>query len=102
MHTQYNVLVVDDDEDDQFLIRQAFEDDSKLFSLQFATDGTDVLEKIKAPKMLPDLILLDLNMPKMSGFDVLTHLEGSEEYRHIPVIIFSTSQIRQTWRKPIS
>nr|WP_298935581.1 response regulator [uncultured Dyadobacter sp.] len=102
MHTHYNVLVVDDDEDDQFLIRQAFEDDAKLFSTSFCHRWHRCAGKIKAPKRLPDLILLDLNMPKMSGFDVLTHLKGSEEYRHIPVIIFSTSQIRQTWRKPIS
>lgn len=89
MKTQYNILMVDDDEDDQLLIKDAFEDDSKLFNIQFANNGTDVLEKIPAPEFLPDLILLDLNMPKMSGFEVLRHLKGSSDYKHVPIIVFT-------------
>lgn len=91
MKTTFNVLIVDDDEDDQYLIKSAFEDDSNVFNLQFARDGTDVLENIQAPQFLPDLVLLDLNMPKINGFDVLSHLKRSPLYRHVPVIILTTS-----------
>lgn len=91
MHRPFNILVVDDDEDDQFLIRTAFEAVSDRYTLQFATDGTNVLERIKSPQFLPDLILLDLNMPIMSGFDVLKHLKNSPTYSHIPVVILTTS-----------
>ncbi|MBD2753104.1 response regulator [Spirosoma validum] len=91
MKTFFNVLIVDDDEDDQFLIKSAFLKNSSQFNLRFATDGTDVLEKIENTQFLPDLILLDLNMPVMNGFDVLKHLKSSTLYRHVPVIILTTS-----------
>lgn len=91
MKTQFNVLVIDDDEDDQYLIRQAFENDSKAFNLQFASDGTDVLENIEAPTFLPDLVLLDLNMPVINGFEVLRHFRDSPNYKHVPVVVLTTS-----------
>ena len=87
----YNILIVDDDEDDQFLIKTAFERDSSQYNLQFATDGRDVLENISSPQVLPDLILLDLNMPIMNGFDVLKHLKSSSSYRHVPIVVLTTS-----------
>ncbi|MBD2703219.1 response regulator [Spirosoma sp. BT702] len=87
----YNVLIVDDDEDDQYLIRTAFERASNHYNLQFATDGTDVLEGIESPQFLPDLVLLDLNMPIISGFEVLKHLKTSPLYRHVPVVVLTTS-----------
>ncbi|GAB3697869.1 response regulator [Spirosoma flavus] len=88
----YNVLIVDDDEDDQYLIRTAFEKDSLQYNLQFATNGTDVLEKIESPRFLPDLVLLDLNMPIINGFDVLKHMKTSPLYRHIPIVVLTTSE----------
>lgn len=91
MRKQFNLLIVDDDEDDKFLIRQAFEDDSKVYHLQFATDGADALEKVKSRQSMPDLILLDLNMPRMGGLEVLAHLRNSPLHKRIPIIIFSTS-----------
>ncbi|QMW06716.1 response regulator [Spirosoma foliorum] len=91
MKTTFNILIVDDDEDDQYLIQAAFEKDSARYNLQFAADGTDVLEKIDAHQFLPDLVLLDLNMPRMHGFEVLKHLKDSPVYRHVPVVILTTS-----------
>ncbi|GAB4023421.1 response regulator [Spirosoma migulaei] len=91
MKTTFNVLIVDDDEDDQYLIKAAFERDSHHYNLQFAADGTDVLENIEGPQFLPDLILLDLNMPVINGFEVLKHLKNSPLYRHVPVVVLTTS-----------
>lgn len=91
MKTNYNILVVDDDTDDQFLIKKAFEQDSGRYTIQLASDGTDVLENIESPSFLPDLILLDLNMPIINGFEVLYHLKQSSFYRHVPIVILTTS-----------
>lgn len=91
MPKTFNVLIVDDDEDDQLLIRAAFQTDSSQYNLHFACDGTDVLENIESPRFLPDLILLDLNMPRINGFEVLKHLKNSPLYRHVPVIMLTTS-----------
>lgn len=92
MNKTFNVLIVDDDEDDQYLIQAAFQKDSDRYSLHFASDGIDVLEDIESPRFLPDLILLDLNMPIMNGFEVLQHLKKSSLYRHVPVVILTTSE----------
>lgn len=92
MNKTFNVLVVDDDEDDQFLIRAAFQKDSERYQLHFASDGTHVLEDIQSPRILPDLILLDLNMPIINGFEVLKHLKNSPIYKHVPVVILTTSE----------
>jgi CheY-like chemotaxis protein len=92
MKTTFNILIVDDDDDDQYLIRAAFEKDSSRYNLQFAADGTDILENIAGSQFLPDLILLDLNMPVISGFEVLKHLKDSPIYRHVPVVILTTSE----------
>ncbi|CAN5118185.1 response regulator [soil metagenome] len=89
-HT-YRVLIVDDDPDDQFLIKTAFEQESEKFILDIASDGNEVLTMIQTPLFLPDLILLDLNMPFVSGFGVLQYLKESPRHCHIPVIILTTS-----------
>ncbi|GAB3957433.1 response regulator [Spirosoma harenae] len=91
MKNTFNVLIIDDDEDDQYLLKTAFERDSAFYNLRFASDGTDVLESINSTEFLPDLVLLDLNMPRISGFEVLTHLKSSPLYRHVPVLILTTS-----------
>ena len=91
MPQTFGVLIVDDDEDDQLLIQAAFEKDSNHYRLYFASDGTDVLENIESPRFLPDLILLDLNMPIINGFEVLRHLKKSPTYQHVPVIVLTTS-----------
>jgi CheY-like chemotaxis protein len=91
MKQTFNVLIIDDDEDDQFLLKNAFEKDSALYKLRFASNGTDVLDNIDNPDFLPDLVLLDLNMPIIDGFEILTHLKNSEHYRQVPVLILTTS-----------
>ncbi|GAB3956419.1 response regulator [Spirosoma harenae] len=91
----FNVLIVDDDEDDQFLIKAAFEKDSHQYNLRFASDGTDVLQNIESPQLLPDLILLDLNMPIIDGFEVLKQLKSSSLYQHVPIVVLTTSTDEQ-------
>ena len=68
------ILVADDDLDDQELIRDAL-----------------VENNVDENKILPSLILLDLNMPRKGGKEALVELKKSERYRHIPIIIFTTS-----------
>lgn len=75
-------------EDDKFL-KQVYI--NKLpkegFEVELATDGETALEKVKSFK--PDLIILDIMMPKMNGLEVLEKLKESPEYKNIPVIITS-------------
>lgn len=88
----YNVLIVDDDSDDVFAIRRAFDDGRLDVALTEINGGKDVLAHLSdASNVKPDLILLDINMPRMNGFEVLETLSHNKDWAHIPVIVLSTS-----------
>lgn len=95
----HNVLVVDDDSDDQLLIKMAFEQVSTQYRLQFASNGVEGLSCIENSRSLPDLILLDLNMPVLDGFEMLHRLKQSTLYRYIPIIILTTSDAQEDIKK---
>ena len=85
------VLIIDDDEDDQFFMEQAFKADSPRTQVHLATGGQQALDLLHSIQLLPDVILLDLNMPGMNGFEVLKHLKQLALYHSIPVVILTTS-----------
>lgn len=86
------IFIVDDDEDDRELITDALID-SNLMQTQIKTakDGVDLIEQLSTMGALPSFIILDLNMPRMGGREVLSALRENSEWKHIPVIVFSTS-----------
>lgn len=87
-----SILFVDDDADDTFLFREVLAeiDSSLLFSS--ASNGEEALEKLAVQEIhLPQLIFMDLNMPRMNGRECLAAIKRSEKLKHIPVIIYTTS-----------
>ena len=87
------VLVAEDDEDDQILIAEAFERAGADVELRFVDDGVaalDALVEYDARDHGP-LVLLDLNMPRMSGHEVLASLREEGPHRRTPVVVLSTS-----------
>lgn len=91
LHQAITVLIIDDDEDDRFFMEQAFKADSSHTQVYAAPSGQQALDLLSSARPLPDIILLDLNMPGMSGFEVLKHLKQSAFYHPIPVVILTTS-----------
>ncbi len=85
------VLIIDDDEDDRFFMELAFKTASVSTQVRLAAGGQQALNLLKVVQPLPDVILLDLNMPGMNGFEVLAHLKQSITYQSIPVVILTTS-----------
>jgi len=85
------VLIIDDDEDDRFFMEQAFKADSDYTQVHSAAGGQQAFEHLRSATFLPDVILLDLNMPGMTGFQALAHLKQSPQYQSIPVVILTTS-----------
>lgn len=90
------VLLVEDDEDDVLLTREALKDSKVIVSMAVASDGDEALQRLKrrppyehAP--LPELILLDLNLPRVSGREVLKELKADPVLKKIPVVILTTS-----------
>ncbi len=90
------ILIAEDDADDRFLLKTAFEENGFTDTLQFVENGVEVLEylhsiKTQANVVLPKLILLDLNMPKKDGREVLKEIKQDPGFKNIPVVIFSTT-----------
>lgn len=84
--------MVDDDADDRALFCEALQEAAPQFICHAATNGRTALTKLNNRENdLPDLIFLDVNMPVMNGWQCLAALKNTEDYKHIPVIIYSTS-----------
>ncbi len=94
------ILLVDDDPGDQELTRRALRNQGSTVELRVVSDGEEALEYLRrqgrypgpdsAPR--PDLILLDLNMPKMNGSEVLSSLRQDPDLSRIPVVVLTTSE----------
>ncbi len=95
-----NFLVAEDDEEDRELIQMAIEIECDCYRLKFVGDGQELLDYLRrddsyaypleAPA--PDLILLDLNMPRKDGLSALHEIKSDPDFKVIPIIIFTTTQ----------
>jgi DNA-binding response OmpR family regulator len=90
------ILVAEDDEDDQFLLREAFSECGADCPLEFVGDGAELMSyldnRLHDASHLPSLILLDLNMPKKNGRQVLLEIKQHEYLQRIPVVMVTTSK----------
>lgn len=84
------VLLADDDVDDCMLFQDALDELSIHTAFSTVNDGEQLMKRL-AETDLPDLIFLDLNMPRKNGFECLNELMANENTRDVPVVIFSTS-----------
>lgn len=94
------VLLVEDDPGDELMTREAFEDNKIRNTLHVVRDGEEALEFLyrrgdyaDAPR--PDLILLDLNLPKYDGREVLAEIKSDPELSLIPVVVLTTSSAEE-------
>lgn len=88
-------LLVDDSPQDRLLAQEAFESLCPNCTLSCVGSGYKALMLLNDPTFEPDVILLDLNMPGMSGFELLKALKHDPRLGHIPVVILSTSNAQQ-------
>ncbi len=93
------ILVVDDDADDQLMIKDAFLKSDESVEIDFVEDGEKVFEYLnaklqepEATRRMPSLIMMDLNMPKKDGREALRDLKGHPVFKQLPVIVFTTSK----------
>ncbi len=94
------ILLVDDDADDRLLMQDAFEEIQMDCLLHVAEDGNELIDYLDrtgkfshlAGETYPEVILMDLNMPRKDGRQALQEVKSDERFRHIPVVVFSTSK----------
>lgn len=89
--TAISILLVEDDPDDIELMLEALKDNEVNFRMETINQGDRVMNYLETGKNIPDIIILDLNLPKLHGREVLTRLKQSDAFRNIPVIILTTS-----------
>jgi two-component system, chemotaxis family, response regulator Rcp1 len=90
------VLLVEDNPGDVRLMQEAFRASNRSINLHVATDGVEAMSFLRRTGALsgvprPDLILLDLNLPKMDGCEVLSHIKEDDSLKLIPTVILTTS-----------
>jgi CheY-like chemotaxis protein len=97
------ILMAEDDSDDRLLAKDAFEENHIFNSLHFVEDGVQLMEYLHHQGRYsnveqyptPDLILLDLNMPRKDGREALAEIKADAALRHIPVVVLTTSKAEE-------
>ncbi|OOQ56717.1 response regulator [Mucilaginibacter pedocola] len=92
--TPIHILLVEDNEGDILLTKEALEDSKIINDITVLKDGKaamDYFEELTTDTPRPDLVLLDINLPKKSGHEVLAFLKTHDKYKQIPVIMLTTS-----------
>lgn len=97
------ILMADDDEDDRIMSKEALEESRLKNDLRFVVDGEELMDYLyrrgiysdpeKSPR--PDLILLDLNMPRKDGREALKKIKQDDDLREIPVVVLTTSKAEE-------
>ena len=95
-----SIWIADDDPDDRMIIKEAFEENDYFETINFFEDGEKVLKKINEVKNksfldYPTLFILDLNMPKVNGLELLTLIKKNVKTKEIPVVILTTLKSNQ-------
>jgi len=95
-----DVLLVEDDPGDVLMTREAFADHKLKNVLHVVDNGADAMSFLRkegeyADSPTPDLVLLDLNLPRMDGREVLAAIKGDDQLRTIPVVVLTTSEAEE-------
>src|SRR5471030_932145 len=89
-----NILLVEDNEGDILLTMEAFEESKIVNKITAIKDGKEAInyfESLSSKEEMPHLVLLDINLPKVSGHEVLMYVKNNERFKSIPVIMLTTS-----------
>ncbi len=91
-----NILLIEDNEGDILLTKEAFEDAKIQVELNVVVDGKEAIDYLSkkgkySNQALPDLLLLDINLPKINGHQVLKYIKSSDDLKQLPVIMLTTS-----------
>ena len=91
-HTPLNILLADDDADDCYFFKEALKEFSVPTRFEVVDDGEQLMQILtNETGELPDVLFLDLNMPRKNGFECLSEIKSNKKTKQIPVIIYSTS-----------
>jgi len=88
----HTLLLADDDSDDCIFFKDALDDLPVSVNLITVKDGVELMQTLSSnTQQLPDILFLDLNMPRKTGFECLSEIKENERLKHLPIVILSTS-----------
>lgn len=91
--TVIDILLIEDNEPDTILVKRSLDKSGLNFKLKVLEDGEEALDYLmNLSSKLPDLILLDINLPKINGFEILAEAITDKRFDKIPVIVLTTSE----------
>lgn len=93
-NTDHNILLVEDDPDDVLMIMEALGGNTSPLTIVHKKNGLEALNylnEVKVKAFLPSLIIMDINMPVLNGRQLLSIIKKGDEFRAIPIIVFTTS-----------
>ncbi len=86
------ILIADDDADDRMFLEEALQKNGYVHTIEFVEDGEELMAYLKRTDVpLPNLLMLDLNMPRKNGFQALQEIKADPHLRRLPVVVMTTS-----------
>lgn len=89
------ILLIEDDSDDIELLKDALDSHGLTYSIDIVTDGGKALDYIRNCKKCPDIIILDFNLPKVHGREIILEIKSVSSFKKIPLLILTTSSARE-------
>jgi DNA-binding response OmpR family regulator len=91
MTQEIKILLIEDDPDDIELFEEALRSNHVSFTMQTIMEGDQVSPYLATHKDVPDIIVLDFNLPKLHGREILSIIKNAEYYKDVPLVVLSTS-----------
>ncbi len=95
MDTKLQILLIEDDADDIELLEEALADNDIRYELEIIMQGDKVMPHMSNSSNFPDIIILDFNIPKLHGREILQLIKSSETFNKIPLIVLTTSAAKE-------
>jgi CheY-like chemotaxis protein len=89
------ILLIEDDADDIELLEEALKQNNISYSLNVVMEGDKVTSYLNSVDSLPQVIVLDFNLPKLHGREILNILKSSDQFKKIPVVVLTTSAAKE-------
>jgi DNA-binding response OmpR family regulator len=91
MPEKIKILLIEDDQDDVEFLKVALTDNKVDFKMETLMRGDLIINWLEKTKLLPDIIIMDLNLPKLHGREVLCKIKEKKEFKDIPLLVLTTS-----------
>ncbi len=93
MPAPHHILLIEDDHDDINFLREALDENNVNYEMETLTKGDQIIAYLQKNPQPPDLIIMDLNLPKLHGREVLCKIREDKRFNNVPVIVLTTSSL---------